>query len=192
MTRSGISTQRTTYKTWSIDLTLFPTTTFTPNCRINRYYDPSTDSFVSVDPAVQQTAEPYAFVNDNPLNAIDPLGLYFSSGTGQSAFIVKKTSKRNGAVDTTIFVTSGSLPLSATVTSSPVTVPISLGITATISASATITGPQTKSLPTLNVASDGSVGVEAVEIPLPLFRHRFQEHRTPSMSVVTKSQPVST
>jgi hypothetical protein len=48
---------------------------FSPTCRINRYYDSSTDSFISVDPAVQQTDEPYVFVNGNPLNATDPLGL---------------------------------------------------------------------------------------------------------------------
>ncbi len=42
---------------------------------INRYYDPTTDSFISVDPKVQQTDQPYAFVNDDPLNGTDPLGL---------------------------------------------------------------------------------------------------------------------
>ena len=42
---------------------------------VNRYYDPSTDQFLSVDPLVDQTGQPYVFVNDNPLNATDPLGL---------------------------------------------------------------------------------------------------------------------
>ncbi len=51
------------------------TTTFAPRGSINRYYDPSTDSFISVDPDVQQTDQPYVFVNDDPLNATDPLGL---------------------------------------------------------------------------------------------------------------------
>ena len=41
---------------------------------INRYYDPSTDQFISIDPVVAQTNQPYAFTNDNPLNATDPLG----------------------------------------------------------------------------------------------------------------------
>jgi len=41
---------------------------------INRYYDPSTDQFISVDPAVAQTNQPYVFTNDNPLNSTDPLG----------------------------------------------------------------------------------------------------------------------
>jgi len=42
---------------------------------INRYYDPATDQFLSVDPLVERTGEPYAFTGDDPLNATDPLGL---------------------------------------------------------------------------------------------------------------------
>jgi RHS repeat-associated protein len=42
---------------------------------INRYYDPTTDQFMSVDPLVAQTNQPYVFTNDSPLNATDPLGL---------------------------------------------------------------------------------------------------------------------
>jgi hypothetical protein len=42
---------------------------------INRYYDPTTDQFLSVDPDVATTNEPYVFTNDDPLNAEDPLGL---------------------------------------------------------------------------------------------------------------------
>lgn len=41
---------------------------------INRYYDPATDQFLSVDPAVTQTNQPYVFTNDDPLNSTDPLG----------------------------------------------------------------------------------------------------------------------
>jgi RHS repeat-associated protein len=41
---------------------------------INRYYDPSTDQFLSVDPDVATTDQPYVFTNDDPLNAEDPLG----------------------------------------------------------------------------------------------------------------------
>jgi hypothetical protein len=44
---------------------------------VNRYYDPTTGQFVSVDPMVQETDQPYVFVNDNPLNGTDPLGLCF-------------------------------------------------------------------------------------------------------------------
>ena len=42
---------------------------------INRYYDPTTDEFLSVDADVAQTDQPYVFTNDDPLNAEDPLGL---------------------------------------------------------------------------------------------------------------------
>jgi RHS repeat-associated protein len=40
-----------------------------------RYYDPSTGQFLSRDPAVATTGEPYAYTNDNPLNGDDPTGL---------------------------------------------------------------------------------------------------------------------
>jgi hypothetical protein len=42
---------------------------------VGRYYDPSTDQFLSIDPDVAETGEPYAFTDDDPLNATDPLGL---------------------------------------------------------------------------------------------------------------------
>jgi hypothetical protein len=44
---------------------------------INRYYDPTTDQFLSIDPEVASTDQPYVFTNDDPLNAEDPLGLCF-------------------------------------------------------------------------------------------------------------------
>ncbi len=43
----------------------------------HRYYDAAAGQFISVDPLVSQTAEPYAYVNDDPLDATDPLGLCF-------------------------------------------------------------------------------------------------------------------
>ena len=42
---------------------------------INRYYDPTTDQFLSIDPDVATTDQPYVFTDDDPLNAEDPLGL---------------------------------------------------------------------------------------------------------------------
>jgi hypothetical protein len=41
---------------------------------INRYYDPTTDQFLSIDPDVADTDQPYVFTNDDPLNAEDPVG----------------------------------------------------------------------------------------------------------------------
>jgi hypothetical protein len=42
---------------------------------VGRYYDPGTDQFLSIDPDVAETGQPYAFTGDDPLNATDPLGL---------------------------------------------------------------------------------------------------------------------
>jgi len=52
--------------------------TATPNASeglVHRYYDPTTDQFLSIDPRVTSTGQPYAFTGDDPLNATDPLGL---------------------------------------------------------------------------------------------------------------------
>jgi RHS repeat-associated protein len=43
---------------------------------VNRYYDPSTEQFLGVDPAVGVTSEPYAYTTDDPVNLSDPLGLW--------------------------------------------------------------------------------------------------------------------
>jgi RHS repeat-associated protein len=45
-----------------------------------RYYDPATGQFISRDPAVSSTWEPYAYVANNPLNATDPSGLCLGFG----------------------------------------------------------------------------------------------------------------
>jgi RHS repeat-associated protein len=42
---------------------------------IGRYYDPTTDQFLSVDPDLAETGQPHAFTGDDPLNRTDPLGL---------------------------------------------------------------------------------------------------------------------
>jgi RHS repeat-associated protein len=39
-----------------------------------RTYDPQTAQFLSVDPALQTTGEPYAYTKDNPINQSDPTG----------------------------------------------------------------------------------------------------------------------
>ncbi len=39
-----------------------------------RYYDPTTSQFLSVDPLVDTTGQPYAYTTDNPLNLVDPTG----------------------------------------------------------------------------------------------------------------------
>jgi RHS repeat-associated protein len=42
---------------------------------INRYYDPGTGTFTSIDPAVLVTGSPYGYVGGDPLNLTDPSGL---------------------------------------------------------------------------------------------------------------------
>jgi trimeric autotransporter adhesin len=43
---------------------------------INRYYDPATGQFISVDPDVTDTNQPYSYASGNPVDNADPLGLY--------------------------------------------------------------------------------------------------------------------
>jgi RHS repeat-associated protein len=48
---------------------------------INRYYDPGTGQFFSVDPMVDATGQPYAYAGDNPIDGVDPLGLCSTQGS---------------------------------------------------------------------------------------------------------------
>jgi RHS repeat-associated protein len=43
---------------------------------INRYYDPTTGQFTSVDPAVSETSQPYAYASGDPVANTDPTGRY--------------------------------------------------------------------------------------------------------------------
>ena len=45
-----------------------------------RYYDPATGQFISRDPALSSTWEPYGYAANNPLNLTDPTGLCFGFG----------------------------------------------------------------------------------------------------------------
>jgi uncharacterized protein RhaS with RHS repeats len=49
---------------------------------VGRYYDPATDQFMSVDPLVGITGQPYAFTADDPTNETDPLGMIIPGGPG--------------------------------------------------------------------------------------------------------------
>jgi RHS repeat-associated protein len=42
---------------------------------LNRYYDPATGQFISVEPAVAQTNQPYAYAGGDPVASSDPSGL---------------------------------------------------------------------------------------------------------------------
>ena len=41
---------------------------------VNRYYDPITGQFMSVDPLVTKTHQAYVYTSDNPVNISDPTG----------------------------------------------------------------------------------------------------------------------
>jgi RHS repeat-associated protein len=43
---------------------------------INRYYDPTTGQFLSVDPLVGETDQPYQYTGDDPINDTDPSGQF--------------------------------------------------------------------------------------------------------------------
>jgi len=58
---------------------------------VDRYYDPTTGLFLTVDPLVDETGEPYAYTGDDPVNALDPLGL---SGDGDPFFACQNSSGR--------------------------------------------------------------------------------------------------
>jgi RHS repeat-associated protein len=72
---------------------------------INRYYDPATDQFLSVDPALSVTLEPYSVEGDDPLNSMDPLGFetvaqflkYCSTKAGHAYCAALKNTPKNTA-----------------------------------------------------------------------------------------------
>lgn len=47
-----------------------------------RYYDPATAQFLTQDPAVEVTHEPYGYAGDDPLRFKDPTGLWFAEELG--------------------------------------------------------------------------------------------------------------
>ena len=50
--------------------------TATPWYPDGRYYDPATSQFLSVDPLVDVTQQPYGYANENPANESDPTGMW--------------------------------------------------------------------------------------------------------------------
>ena len=48
----------------------------TAGARVARYYDPSTAQFLTRDPIEPVTQQPYQYANGDPLDEVDPLGLW--------------------------------------------------------------------------------------------------------------------
>ena len=47
---------------------------------VNRYYDPATGQFLTVDPLVDETGRAYSYAGDDPVNGSDPSGLITCGG----------------------------------------------------------------------------------------------------------------
>ena len=155
-TRASTSAAFLPLLTWSSISDHSRRTTLVPTCSINRYYDPTTDSFISVDPDLQSTVQAYVFTNDNPLNATDPSGLFC---VGFNDAICPSAGLRVGQTPTSI--PGDGLP-TVSLSTPPLTFQTGLGFSVTVNASATVTivgGRQ--NMPTLNVDSSGAVGVTA-------------------------------
>ena len=96
---------------------------------INRYYDPTTDQFMSIDPEVATTDQSFVYTNDDPLNQTDPLGLkgwycdhgvnHYYTGNSHGPATGKCKPATNGSAPTTSPVNTKKPP--ATPTSAPVT-----------------------------------------------------------------------
>jgi RHS repeat-associated protein len=84
---SGALTASTSYDAWGNPLTAGGLTSNTPLgyaggytdpdgliYLINRYYDPQTGQFLSVDPQLSQTQSPYSYGDDDPVDNTDPTG----------------------------------------------------------------------------------------------------------------------
>jgi RHS repeat-associated protein len=93
---TGTLAATTNYDAWGNPLTAGGLTTDTPFgyagayadptgllYLTNRYYDPGTAQFLSVDPDVSTTLQPYAYANGNPVSDTDPSGLAPNCGAGQ-------------------------------------------------------------------------------------------------------------
>ena len=57
------------------------------SCSVRRYYDPQTGQFLSLDPAVDQTDQPYAYAENDPVTNVDPYGLAVGIDIGVGAAI---------------------------------------------------------------------------------------------------------
>jgi len=75
---------------------------------VNRYYDPASAEFMTVDPSVNFTLSAYVYLNGNPVNWVDPIGLWPTWGT-----VLGAVSTVTGAVALGLAVTGVGAPAAA-------------------------------------------------------------------------------
>jgi hypothetical protein len=124
----------------------------------NRCYDPSSDQFLSIDPALASTGQAYAFVNDNPLNSADALGL--RPVVGNANQIRSETLQIRQALVAAVkkLAFSGSTSRSKSVTMGIV------GGSVTITVSASVSTSIPRAPVTATVGSDGTVTIGSVGV----------------------------
>jgi RHS repeat-associated protein len=92
---SGSLLATTSYDAWGNPQTSGGLTSYTPfgyagaytdptglQYLINRYYDPATGQFISVDPEVSESQTPYGYAGGDPINEADPTGASLVPGGG--------------------------------------------------------------------------------------------------------------
>ena len=72
---------------------------------VHRYYDPTTGQFLSVDPAVDTTGEPYPYAASDPVNQNDPSGLSATDCSG--SLCLKVTGRRNFVSGIQVYLRNG-------------------------------------------------------------------------------------
>jgi len=108
---TGALTTTTNYDAWGNPETTGGLTSYTPfgyagnytdptglTYNQARYYDPTTSQFLTVDPLVDQTGEPYEYAGGDPVDNIDPTGLGVLSDAGN--FFAGAASGLTGGVST--------------------------------------------------------------------------------------------
>ena len=121
-----------------------------------RWYEPATGQFLSVDPLVDATQQPFSYGGNDPVNSLDPSGLadiLKCSGTANAVMTGNSHIYAAEAPPTTPVA----LPVPPTTVSGSQTIALA-GATITISASATIQQPHSGLGMTID-ASNGDVNV---------------------------------
>jgi hypothetical protein len=114
-----------------------------------------TGQFLSVDPDLAETGQPYTFTGDDPLNATDLLGLSIPGGPGvcpgPNAACAAKTGPPSSAAPAL-----GSVPIQHSGT--PVPIIASQTVTITVQANVTVSGPNPYA--DISFGTDGSVSFD--------------------------------